>query len=371
MHLYFSEKPDRDEDLFAATRMPFGEHLEALRWHLGRAVAGFAAILGLVLTIDFAGHAAGLPIGVGKPLLEEIARPVEQALDEFHERRARRLADRMRADVSSDLVQEVPLQLNAAHLARVLAPLLKLPPPDVDDGAGEYVTIDGRIPPRSWALALEEAQRRLSPRATLKTMGATEGMMVYFKVALVCGLVLGSPWIFWQLWMFVAAGLYPHEKRLVHVYLPFSLGLFLGGVALCQFVVIPKAVSALLWFNEWLGFEPDLRLSEWIGFAVLMPLVFGLAFQTPLVMRCVERLGILSAADYRSKRRLAWFLMAFVAALITPTIDVLSCLLLWLPLGVLYEAGILLCAEGTTAAYSSPRIASPSDSGNGRPSGDR
>src|SRR5262249_40585965 len=156
----------------------------------------------------------------------------------FHERRALRLADRLRAETAAEPVQEVSLQLNAARMARALAPLLKLPPPDVDQAAaGEFVTIEGPIPPRGWALALEEAEHRLSPRPSLKTMGAPEGMMVYFKGALVCGLVLGSPWIFWQLWMFVAAGLYPHEKRLVHVYLPFSLGLFLGGVVLCQLFV--------------------------------------------------------------------------------------------------------------------------------------
>src|SRR3712207_7922197 len=56
--------------------------------------------------------------------------------------------------------------------------------------------------------------------------------------------------------------LYPHEKRLVHVYLPVSLALFLGGVVLCEVYVIPKAISALLWFNEWLGLKPDLRLNR-------------------------------------------------------------------------------------------------------------
>ena len=72
-------------------------------------------------------------------------------------------------------------------------------------------------------------------------MGMLDG-----KVCIVTGLVLGSPWIFWQIWMFVAAGLYPHEKRYVNIYLPFSLFLFLGGVFICQFFVIPKALEALL-----------------------------------------------------------------------------------------------------------------------------
>jgi sec-independent protein translocase protein TatC len=125
------------------------------------------------------------------------------------------------------------------------------------------------------------------------------GQRLVGKVAIVTGFVIGSPWIFWQIWMFIAAGLYPHEKRLVNVYLPVSLGLFFLGVIICQFGVMPEAIKALLWFNEFLDFEPDLRLNEWLGFAIMMPLVFGLSFQTPLVMLFLERVGILSIEQYR------------------------------------------------------------------------
>ena len=103
--------------------------------------------------------------------------------------------------------------------------------------------------------------------------------------------------------MFVAAGLYPPEKRLVHVYLPVSLGLFLAGVLICEFFVIPKAIEALLWFNEWLGFKPDLRLNEWLSFAIFMPLIFGLSFQTPLVMVFLNKLGIVGVETFRGKRK--------------------------------------------------------------------
>jgi sec-independent protein translocase protein TatC len=170
-----------------------------------------------------------------------------------------------------------------------------------------------------------------------------EGIVVYFKVALVAGLVIGSPWIFWQIWMFIAAGLYPHEKKLVHVYLPLSLGLFIGGVVLCQFFVMPQAVKALLWFNEWLGFEPDLRLNEWLGFAIMMPVVFGLSFQTPLFMMFAERIGLVSIETFRTSRRIAWFALAFFAAFITPSVDPISMLLMWVPLCLLWEFGIYLC----------------------------
>ena len=166
--------------------------------------------------------------------------------------------------------------------------------------------------------------------------------MVWFKVCLMTGLVIGSPWIFWQVWSFVAAGLYPHEKRLVHLYLPLSLGLFLAGVAICELFVIPKAIEALLWFNEWMGFKPDLRLNEWLGFAIFMPVIFGLSFQTPLVMLFLSKIGIVDANTFRNKRRVAWFLMAVFAAVITPSTDALSMLFLWVPMSLLFELGILL-----------------------------
>ena len=70
---------------------------------------------------------------------------------------------------------------------------------------------------------------------------------------------------------------------------------------LCQFVVLPGAVKALLMFNEWLGFDPDIRLNEWLGLAMILPLVFGISFQTPLVMVFLNRIGMFSAEDYLSK----------------------------------------------------------------------
>jgi len=163
------------------------------------------------------------------------------------------------------------------------------------------------------------------------------------KVSLMFGFVLSSPWVFYQLWSFVAAGLYPHEKRLVNHYLPISLGLFLVGFAVCEFLALPKAIEALLWFNEWLGFEPDLRLNEWLSFAIIMPLVFGLSFQTPIVMLFMYKIGIADLDTFRSKRRISYFLMAIFSAIITPSTDVPTLLMLWLPMCLLYEVGIWLC----------------------------
>ena len=93
-----------------------------------------------------------------------------------------------------------------------------------------------------------------------------------------------------------------------------------------------------------------LRLSEWMGFATVLPLAFGLGFQTPLVMRLPSTIGIFTASDYRAQRRPAVMIIVIVAALLTPGPDVSSMLLLSLPMIVLYELGIWLVDRSRPAA---------------------
>jgi sec-independent protein translocase protein TatC len=267
----------------------------------------------------------------------------------FYDRRVKRVAGQLRkgreAAGLANRAQEVLLEVESSDLGREVVRTLGMKPsiPPPTQAGDTYVPLRVRIRPLEWGLALSEAQKVLGPRPTLATMAAAEAMMVYFKVALVCAFVLSSPWVFWQLWSFVAAGLYAHEKRPLYLYLPFSLGLFCGGVIFCQLLVIPPAIEAMLWFNEWLDLEPALRLNEWLGFAIFLPLLFGLSFQTPLVMLLAERLGLVTVATYRTKRRLAWFLLAVFAGVASPSNDLVGMLFLWLPMCGLYELGVLLC----------------------------
>jgi len=353
------------EDLFAHTRMSFGDHVEELRRHLWRAVAGFGIIMLLVFVLDAIGFATGTPVGVGKRVMQMISLPVERELQRFYEQRVRKVLARLEDDPALRVANRPTAFVREGFYRHQLVAALQGQPAAVVNGfprpttpaepglpdANARVIAEGDVyklwvrheePLRDAAL-LQQAERHVGKRPNLKTLSLAEGMMVYFKVATVCGVVLGSPWIFWQLWAFVAAGLYGHEKRLVRVYLPFSLGLFLAGVVVCEVLVLPRSIEALLWFNDWLDLEPDLRLSEWLGFAVMMPLVFGIAFQTPLVMMLLERVGIVSAQSYSRKRGPAWFLLAVFAAVATPSPDWQNMLLLWLPLGCLYELGIVLC----------------------------
>ena len=170
------------------------------------------------------------------------------------------------------------------------------------------------------------------------------------KAALLVGIVLSSPWIFYQLWTFVAAGLYPHEKQLVWTFLPISIGLFLAGVCLAFFFVFDFVLDYLLDFNRWLGLDPDPRISEWLSFVLILPIGFGIGFQLPLVMLFLERIGVFDAAAYASQWRTAVVAIFIVSAILTPA-DPYSMLFLALPLCLLYFGGLAICRwTGSTSS---------------------
>jgi len=187
------------------------------------------------------------------------------------------------------------------------------------------------------------------PRLKIKSLNATEPFTVYLKAALVVGAVLAGPWIFYQVWGFVAAGLYPHEKSYVQIYGPISLGLFLLGAATAFFFVFEPVLKFLLGFNEMLGIDPDPRISEWIGFVLLLPLGFCISFQLPLVMLFLNRINIFSVETYVERWRIAVLVIFVISALLTPA-DPWSMMLMAVPLSILYGGGILLCKYMPTNA---------------------
>src|SRR5579883_1116062 len=208
----FGNRKDYSEDMFADTRMSFGDHLEDLRTHLIRAIAGFM----VALLISF------IP---GYWLLGFIAKPVEEEVNRFYDKRVERMAEDLKA--GDPLAEEMNkpkeqiIEISPAKMREVLG----LPAPQ-NAGTEEWVKVPIQIRPLAIAIATARQQRQVYRRAGLATLGPMEAFMAYLKVCFVCGLVIGSPWIFYQIWAFIAAGLYPHEKRLVNVYMPFCLLLF-------------------------------------------------------------------------------------------------------------------------------------------------
>jgi sec-independent protein translocase protein TatC len=188
-----------------------------------------------------------------------------------------------------------------------------------------------------WHLATDDN------RIKMKAFNAQEPFMIKIKASLLAGTVLASPAIFYFLWSFVAAGLYPHEKKYVHIFLPFSLGLFLGGALLAFFYVIPPMLDFFFGYNKALGIEIEPRISEWIDLALMLPVAFGASFQLPLVMLFLQRIGIFTVSSYLASWRMSVLVMAIVAMVITPTGDPQTMLMMLVPLSFLYFGGILLC----------------------------
>lgn len=355
-----------DDDIFKDSRMSFGDHIEELRVRLFNCVKALIFFIGLGITLDYVGKSLNNPyIGVGRPVMRMIVEPVEtqarnyfaqklpsyfeklpqQPTDPTEVKRIReKLADNdgLLSSLSSDEKQKL---LGAPRDLPIIIPVepLKEVFGEPKNPTITQIPLTIQIYPAHINAFNLEGEGLLETKRYLTTLSAQESLVVYFKVCLLCGVVLASPWIFYQIWAFIAAGMYPHEKAYVYKYLPFSLGLFLTGVILCQFVVLPGAVKALIGFNDWVDTDPDLRLNEWLSFAILLPLVFGASFQTPLVMFFLNRIGMFSWEDYWAKWRYAILILAFFSALITPTPDAVTMLYLFVPMFGLYMLGVALC----------------------------
>ncbi len=179
-------------------------------------------------------------------------------------------------------------------------------------------------------------------QARLQTLAPADGIISYIKIALISGLILTSPWVFYQLWMFVAAGLYPHEKRYVHLATPFSAALFVTGALFFVLVVAPLTLSFLVKFNERvLGVSSNFTFANYISFITMLMLVFGIAFQTPIAIFFLNKTGLVSIEGLRRSRKFVLLGIFVVAAMATPP-DVVSQVTLGIPLYLLFELGIVL-----------------------------
>jgi sec-independent protein translocase protein TatC len=329
-----------DRDLFAEEQtmvsMSFGEHIEELRTRLILALLGL--MVGVVVTFI-------PPLDLGKRIMTKMEEPAQAALEAFYEDQANERAEEARKTAA--LTPKVEVVIPADSLFEQMAKLApNVPWPKAETLKDKSL----RLPLQHDAAGMIKLIPGVSKRENaLISLAPLETMTIFFMVCLVAGLVLASPWVFYQGWAFVAAGLYRHERHYVHKFLPLSLGLFLTGVLSCFFGVLPITMRFLLNFNVWLGIEPTLRLVDWMSFATILPLVFGLCFQTPLIMLFLERIGIFTVDDYRAKRRIAILIIFIAGAVLTPGQDPFSMCLLALPMVLLYELGILLVKGGRTA----------------------
>jgi sec-independent protein translocase protein TatC len=175
--------------------------------------------------------------------------------------------------------------------------------------------------------------------------GLTEAFFTYLKVAMWGGAMLGFPINATQLWMFIAPGLYRHEKQ---AFLPFLLAtpvLFFLGAALCYYLVFPLAFHFFLSFesgggNGEMPIELEARVSEYLDLVMKMVFAFGLCFQLPVALTLMGRVGIIGSAGLIRNRRYAIVGVFVLAAIVTPP-DVISQISLAVPILILYELSII------------------------------
>ncbi len=175
----------------------------------------------------------------------------------------------------------------------------------------------------------------------IKALQITESIEVYMKLSLVGGLFLASPWVFYQLWAFVAPGLLSKEKRLIIPVLSGSVACFVLGAAFCYLVVLPFMTDFLIRMTtEAPGLTLEPTLSSTVSFATLMLVAFGAVFELPLFMYVLAALGVVSAKGFIGFYRY-WIVIAFViGAVLTPTPDPINQTLMSAPLVLLYGVGI-------------------------------
>ena len=349
----------KNDDLFAETSMSFGEHLEELRLCFIRSIISIA--VGTLLGFAF-----------GAPVVEYIQIPVKHSLDAYNEQQAIKKIDAEAADLLEEgYTSEIKKALRQyslipeerwifpGELERILdrqkiasdASLAKSDLDSVDnlqrwkierkkkreEVGFLYENVQLDKPPIRFFIFVKMEQL-----SKMKALGTYEMFRIWLLASLIVGLVIASPFVIYHLWSFVAAGLYPHEKKYVYQFIPVSVGLFIGGAYFAFFFVFQFVLDFLFFFNAWMNVEPDLRISEWINFALLFPLAFGVSFQLPLVLFVLERVGIFTLQQYLARWKIAVLVIFVLALFLTPG-DPGSMLLMAIPLTILYFAGIFFC----------------------------
>ena len=182
-------------------------------------------------------------------------------------------------------------------------------------------------------------------RGNLKLMSAlkpTETFMLSMKLSFFAGIILAFPLLLMFILQFVLPGLHANEKRVLWPSMLVGFGLFLGGVLFAYYGVLPRA---LMFFYEWsgsLGVSNDWRIGEYISFATQFTLLFGVAFELPVVVMVFVKLGLLTYETMSRTRSYAIVAIFVAAAVLTPTPDIFTLLLMALPMIILYEICIWL-----------------------------
>ena len=193
-------------------------------------------------------------------------------------------------------------------------------------------------------LPYEFAASRAGIEYNMQAFRTMEKFTIYLKASIILAVIIASPWIIYQIWLFVSSGLYKHERKFVHVVTPISVGLFIIGVVFFLFVVAPLVLSFAINFKlpglDYIDYKP--QITDYVNVILTLTLVFGIAFQSPIAIVFAERMGLVSIENLVKSRKFVLLGVFIIAAAATPP-DVVSQIMLGIPLYILYEGSILFC----------------------------
>jgi sec-independent protein translocase protein TatC len=193
---------------------------------------------------------------------------------------------------------------------------------------------------RIFKLLIEPLKAVMPEGDSLIFTSLPEMFLTYLKVALVSGVLLAAPLLFYEMWMFVTPGLYRNEKKLVIPFVISSTILFVGGALFGYFVVFPFGFKFFIGFsNEYVKALPSVK--QYFGFSLKLLFAFGVVFELPVIIFFLSKLGLVTPKLLRQKRKYAILLTFVTAAILTPPDVVTQCMMAG-PLIILYEIGIIV-----------------------------
>lgn len=353
--------------------MSLGDHLEELRARLILALTGL--VIGMVVCLFF-----------GKVLIGVMSRPFNKEVEKLRTSRMAQSHNPQTSDqIQAVLVTHAPDQGYKTYQSHVsikdLLTILEndtLQTPDSQNDPNENLMQPQRNTPppmlqaaviahhpktgfvvyataNQVANALEDLKQKgllidsaagttglSEATAVIVALKPTEGFLVYMTTCMLFGIILTSPWLIWQIWAFVSAGLYKRERKYVHTVAPISGVLFVTGGLFFMLFVAPMMMRFLIRFDAAMGLRSFWSLQKYVNMVFSLTLVFGAAFQMPIALVFAERLGLVSLDAMRRNRKFVILGIVIVAAMATPP-DPMSQLSLAVPLYGLYEASILFC----------------------------
>jgi sec-independent protein translocase protein TatC len=179
--------------------------------------------------------------------------------------------------------------------------------------------------------------------STLISTSPTGPLNLYLKLSIYIGFVLAFPVVLYQVWLFIAPGLYKHERRAATTFIFSAASLFVAGIAFCYFILLPYTLRFLVGF-ELPYFKPMISINEYWDLVLILMLGMGLIFQTPVLIFFLALFGLVTPGFLWRNFRYAVLVIAIVAAVVTPTPDALTMLVFMAPMIGLYLLGIAVAA---------------------------